>query len=293
MRKGLLLPQLGLIFLFGLWAFPSAIAQPLATEAKASEEQRKCEWVYQRLGMKIDENQHPNGPAENWISAEGKWVHQQNSPIDSRVTIVRVARSDKTASGDFMRPELYDGGKNILFLGDAGGYYKAQGHKVADLYEKSGKRIVRTDFQFEGTVTTKSPPMELMHLDNRGPFPFSDGEFDTIIADRGVCHCEHKHISCCGIPITEADAEKFLREVTRVLNTKNPNSLAILHGKTYEGSVGNGSPGDFEVWQRAAEKIQQEGNVHLLLAYTAENDYFRSDVDGKVKHISYIVISPR
>ena len=70
-------------------------------------------------------------------------------------------------------------------------------------------------------------------MDNSKPFPFAANSFDLISMVSGLCLCNSSRPlrTCCGVEATVAKMSLFFRRVLRILNSENPNSMAILQGE--------------------------------------------------------------
>lgn len=122
----------------------------------------------------------------------------------------------------------YEKAKSVLFVSDGlvtDPESFPLGPRVAKKYP--GKRIVSTDIKVREKDAWGN--FELMPMDNAKPFSFADDEFDMIVLRQGLCMCLGP--SCCaGIKPGTPESRKFITEVVRVLNKKNPEAKAILHG---------------------------------------------------------------
>jgi SAM-dependent methyltransferase len=104
-----------------------------------------------------------------------------------------------------------------------------------------------------------------VRLDARDPLPFSDDAFDTIVAQRTICSCKSTRRCCGGIALTAPASERFLREIARVLNKRNPLARAHLMGRFHRV----GSERAMAIWRKAAERVMRSEEVEI--------DLFRHD----------------
>ncbi len=116
----------------------------------------------------------------------------------------------------------------ILFLGDG---FEKKSVSLAELVQpliSENTTIYRTDITCPydedlGKIVNR-------YVDHQGSLPFSDNEFGTIVLRQGLCHCYCLKTSCAGIENNPKSMSHFLSEVSRVLDKKNPHSIAYLHG---------------------------------------------------------------
>jgi hypothetical protein len=92
-------------------------------------------------------------------------------------------------------------------------------------------------------------------IDNTVELPFSDDTFDAVVMRRGLCACRDGKV-CGGIPLELPAATSFLRSVARVLNTQNPEAIAVLQGEIHHGFDGGSHAMKF--WEQAVRPVVQE-----------------------------------
>jgi hypothetical protein len=124
----------------------------------------------------------------------------------------------------------YAGSRRVLILGDAPKAVARIGHtlgaRVADAVPNAA--VYSTDLKFIGTL--KKGNLVEMHLDHLRPLPFEDNFFDRISMPSGLCLCRSQIQSCGGVATDYSAMLTFLREIARVLNSRNPSSRAYLEG---------------------------------------------------------------
>ncbi|MDH4468422.1 MAG: hypothetical protein QE271_10210 [Bacteriovoracaceae bacterium] len=136
----------------------------------------------------------------------------------------------------------YLGAKNILFLSDARSLaqeYISLGdilhRKLKDLPQNQRPTIVSTDIYYNKNTEATDIESAHYHLDN-SKFPYKlneleipDNSNDVIVLRRGLCPCDGYNL-CAGVPALGEETEKFFREVVRILNKNNKNSMAFFTG---------------------------------------------------------------
>ncbi len=145
---------------------------------------------------------------------------------------------------------LFKDSKAILALSDGeieGVNPFRLGTSLAKKYPE--KIIVSADYSTSQNILHKK--FAEIFLDNTKPFPFKNDEFDTILLRHGMCKCNGSH--CCAGFLSESRESKiFFSEVSRVLNKKNPKSMAILEGNY------NVMDEDLDIWIQYLDEIKKE-----------------------------------
>lgn len=121
------------------------------------------------------------------------------------------------------------GRKRVLFLSDNG----KSGH-LSKL--DSGTLFVSTDISNKTGID--------LRMDNNY-LPFTPGSFDVVIMNRGLCACHSAAKACGGMALEPAAIHQFLQNISQSLNSKNPNSIALLTGFYFLGNLGATVPGMF------------------------------------------------
>jgi hypothetical protein len=120
--------------------------------------------------------------------------------------------------------------QKLLFLSDGGGSWGplALGEQVAKAYPQ--KTVVRADLMIhqqkqEGNLTE-------VQMDNNAKFPptVTQHKYDFIAMREGMCiHYMGVCTACCGVRYERNEMSTFLGQVADLLNTSNPNAIAVLH----------------------------------------------------------------
>lgn len=92
-----------------------------------------------------------------------------------------------------------------------------------------------TDIAYSGIIERKGKFFKGF-MDNTKPFPFSTDLFDMVRMTAGLCVCpwskppRPEGSTCGGIKLTVEGMSLFFFRVLRVLNSDNPNAVAVLEG---------------------------------------------------------------
>lgn len=176
--------------------------------------------------------------------------------------------------------------QNIAFLSDGGNSFPAK-----LLPENRGKNFISTDIDASRATD--------IVVDNNH-LPFKDDSFDLVLMNRGLCKCSPTPKSCMtcgGIAAQEEDMRNFLRSVGRILDKRNPNSLALLTGFSFEGPLGP-SLRVPKMWMAAVRDLQREHpDLQWSILYSQHTgfqpDWVTHSVLGDPEHFVGIAVSSR
>ena len=155
---------------------------------------------------------------------------------------------------DLQKSQVFQSASKVLVLAD--GFKKKWAQNAEYLQENLPPEtsIYKTDIECPKELdNTKKDNLYYRQIDHNKEFPFPDAFFDVITMSYGLCICQLQFVSCGGInmkaPATchypGAGKERechcgdrcrckrsfsFFYEVPRVLNVKNPKSVAFLGG---------------------------------------------------------------
>jgi hypothetical protein len=154
----------------------------------------------------------------------------KDNPIRKQMEWIAKIHQDTPEEKEFQ--DIFGGAKNILFLSEGTKKDASIANKLRPQFAAMKQHVLKTDISYpeEGNF---SPRFVEKHLDNQKKFPLPSDRFDRIIMRNGVCTCpkdQPNDITCGGIPVSHEGFSHFLKEVIRVLNKKNENSWAFLHG---------------------------------------------------------------
>jgi hypothetical protein len=83
-----------------------------------------------------------------------------------------------------------------------------------------------------------------LRVDHWLDLPFHDNMFDTVVLKRGICYCFLPNFgvpekTCAGLDFSGSSGRRFILEVARILDKKNPDAFAFLHGYYYISDIGS------------------------------------------------------
>lgn len=163
------------------------------------------------------------------------------------------------ASNDLDSLEFYRGRRKILFLAEKASETSGLAERVAAAYPRT--LVVRTGIDAP-PIGSFPPNCAWAVVDNRYRLPFPDNNFDLIVMRRGLCLCgERREITCGGISIDEDSGRRFFTEVSRVLDKRSRQSLALLDaGYNYHST-----PRVVQVWENASRRVMERSNVRIQI----------------------------
>lgn len=174
---------------------------------------------------------------------------------------------------------LYQPYQRQLFLSD--GIADKFGFPSTPLYEPGAftlaeriaarfpvKEITQGDFNIKGDTSVGN--LRQMFIDNSVALPFSGNVFDLIVLRKGLCRCAC-YRPCAGFSDKYASSKAFFQEIIRVLDTSNPDALAILHGQEYTSNK------VVARWKRIAEELQAEFPVEFIFVHSRPEWGFEPD----------------
>ncbi|MBF0362704.1 MAG: hypothetical protein HQK49_16915 [Oligoflexia bacterium] len=173
--------------------------------------------------------------------------------------------------------------KNILFLADmddpnrsfcSGAKFLQKNYFGAN----SGVTLYQTDYSISKNDEKVSDNLICKHVDHNEEFKscdLADQKFDVIVMKRGLCQCHDNNTTCGGIDCSlkssdSKSAYTFINKVINLMNLKNPNSYAILHGK-----YGNSKFSKWNnFWKKTAEKISKvRKDISIQIDYDDIHDF--------------------
>jgi hypothetical protein len=101
--------------------------------------------------------------------------------------------------------------------------------KKIRLIAKPSAQVVATEIYYSEDLKTEGN-IVYQKADNTKSLPFEDNKFDTIVGRRLLCYCDDKTKTCGGIDLVSEEGGRFLYEVARVLNKKNPHASVSISG---------------------------------------------------------------
>lgn len=183
---------------------------------------------------------------------DGRKLYLENSDPDYHLAMGLIDPEGEDLK-DF--PEIQSASR-MLVLGDG---FEQKWTQIAEKFHKvlfNPIEIYKTDIKCPKDLDGKNTGnLYFQYLNHKACFPFASKFFDLIVMRYGLCTCQRSTETCGGIVFkgrnskiskrffpcfqknelvcSDQQAFQFFYEVSRVLNDKNPDSLAFLHGPSY------------------------------------------------------------
>ena len=113
--------------------------------------------------------------------------------------------------------------------------------------EHPESRVVLGDIQ-PRPEASDPPNLERRLIDNTKALPFASGSVDLLLMRRGICNCRPSR-TCGGIAMDLPSMKRFLGEVARVMNRKNPEAVSYLAAPLFGGADA--------LWMQAGRELAQ------------------------------------
>ncbi len=176
------------------------------------------------------------------------WGKIQPVEVPSCVGIIQNALAAKIDQLETYEPNAFT---KLLFLADGtdvGWGTATLGESVAKKFPD--KTVVRADLLVMQPKTVGN--LTVVKVDNTEAFPaeVTRHKYDMIVMREGMCVCCASH-ACGGVGYQRAAMGDFLERVASVLNTENPDAIAVLHARA--GRVPSGGK---QIIEQAASDVQ-------------------------------------
>ena len=166
--------------------------------------------------------------------------------------------------------EWYRPHQRILALADGDGSadHFSIGERVHQAFPD--KDVFLTDYLLKHE--SHEGRLRRLRVDARETLPFPDRAFDAIVMRRGLCACQRVYDPtdlslCAGFCPTGAETKRFLSEIARVLNTRHPAAVAVLHGHY-------GVTADMkELWRQAGLEVERRYPVKVTVQTNRYGDF--------------------
>jgi len=179
-----------------------------------------------------------NASADLLGSSGYRYVYTQDDPVIGEAQA--LVGFQKSKNGMHSAQKRVEASKSILTLGDG---FEKRDYKLAESLQKMASK--KTDIYKSGIDAPKDFHMDpnlkdnlaILKIDHQKPMSFfEDDEVDTVLLRKGLCHCQG-HTTCGGLRMGQVcsgcghtDANTLFHSVARILNKKNPKTIAYLHG---------------------------------------------------------------